>query len=110
MMEQARQTAEELGLDLGEWGHLQQAEEQKASVALPPGLEFIWETFIDLCNTRQNGFSANPITWAEMLAWSRLYRIRLDPFEVAAVKMLDLKWLSIVGAPDGNTGKPQSSD
>lgn len=56
---------------------------------LPADLRYLWSAFSQLHRTRQAGMSLCPITHAEIDAWSRLYRVRLDPWEVDALRALD---------------------
>ncbi len=56
----------------------------------PPELvRYIWEWFWDMQRSRQSGFSANPLTFAEVESWSRLNNISILPWEVRAVREMD---------------------
>lgn len=56
---------------------------------LPPDLRYLWTAFSQLHRTRQAGMGINAITFFEIEAWSRLYGMRLDPWEVDAIRALD---------------------
>lgn len=43
-----------------------------------------------------------PITHAEIDAWSRLYRVRLDPWEVDAIRALDDAFLETHSEGEAN--------
>lgn len=56
----------------------------------PPSLTYLWATFYRLSNRRgSNGFGVNPITWSELDAFTRLSGVRLTPWEIETVEMLD---------------------
>jgi hypothetical protein len=56
---------------------------------LPPFLEPIWNDFLNLNSTRQNGMSVNPISYTEIAAYASLMQKRFSRFEVAVIKKLD---------------------
>lgn len=90
-LRQAQESAKALGL---EWAALEEIEaDPDPSVMLPEGFDFIWGVFGELNVGRGSGFAPNPIAWADILAWSVLYSIRLDPWELDALRLLDAVWL-----------------
>jgi len=57
---------------------------------LPSTLRYLWITFQRLANRRaSNGFGLNPISWADIDAFLRLTRLRLTPWEIEQIEMLD---------------------
>lgn len=64
---------------------------------LPGGCEFVWDVFSELNITRQAGFAPNPITYQEILAWVQLTGLMLEPWEVSALKQLDVAFLDEAG-------------
>jgi hypothetical protein len=62
-------------------------------VLCPIELEYIWIWFKRIGLGRQRGMSLCPLSYSEILAWSTLYRIRLKPFEVDAIKALDSAYI-----------------
>lgn len=63
---------------------------------LPAALSHVWGWFIELSRARTVGMAANPITWADMDAWSRLTQARPTPFEVSLIQDLDACLLGVV--------------
>jgi len=62
----------------------------------PEGALHVWEWFIELCGGRQSGFGgAEPITYAEILAWSTLTAARPTATEISMLKSLDQLFLSV---------------
>lgn len=58
-------------------------------------MEYLLLWFADLSAARgSNGFSADPISYAEMQAWSELSGIRPTPFEVECLRELDVAFLN----------------
>jgi hypothetical protein len=61
----------------------------------PESLQYIWEWFIKLNNTRQSGMAASPITYQEILAFCTLYEIKMCQWELDLIKLLDRVALSV---------------
>lgn len=56
----------------------------------PIEVAYLWAWFIGLSQKRtSNGFGPNPISDAEIIAWSSLRRITLTPFDIDAINALD---------------------
>lgn len=56
----------------------------------PDILEDVWKLFIDLSNTRSQGYSGPlPITYSEIEAWSRITETPITSWEVSVIKRLD---------------------
>lgn len=93
--------------------HLRRARrgaERKPPLALPAGGETIWRAFHDLRGTAQRDSFAGmrqPITYAEMLAWSRLMRIPLHPDEIRAIRDVDAEWRAVEAS---RAAKPATED
>lgn len=54
----------------------------------------VWGWFQELSTGRTGGFGPNPLTWECIDAWARLTGTRLAPWEVRAIKALDLAYLT----------------
>lgn len=66
-------------------------------IDLPEMTEHVWGYFLDLHSERtSNGMGPNKITSSQIKDWSDLNRIRLDPWEVRAIKVLDNNWMNSV--------------
>lgn len=84
--------------------------------AKPPEAGFLlWTAFRFLSATRSsNGYGANPISFVEIEAYIRLWRLPLSERHVATLLMLDRVWLDHAyskqaTAPDGVKTLPPSS-
>jgi hypothetical protein len=65
---------------------------------IPKEAVHIWNWFLDLHAARtSNGFGSNPITFAEISAWSALTGARPSEFEVGAIRRLDVLYISMEG-------------
>lgn len=66
--------------------------------AIPIAAERVWDFFWTLDQRRQsNGYSANAISHQEIEACARLYRVRLEPWELRALVAMErdrLAWLN----------------
>lgn len=57
---------------------------------MPQALVYLWIWFCELDAARGgNGFGLNPLSYAEIQAWSTLMRVKLAPWEVEALKRVD---------------------
>jgi hypothetical protein len=66
------------------------------SLPKPENYAYCLAWFDELHRTRSNsGFGQNPISYAEIDAWSRLTNIELTPLEVSAIMRLDSAYLNI---------------
>jgi hypothetical protein len=62
----------------------------KPVLTLPPEAARLWAAFVDLDDGRDSGFnSANPITYAEIVARGVALDDPLEPWEVRGVRALD---------------------
>lgn len=60
----------------------------------PTEVMYIWEWFDELNQARQsNGFSLNPLSYAEIMSWNSLGKINISPWEVKALKLLDRAYI-----------------
>jgi hypothetical protein len=64
-------------------------EAELATPPLPLELEHVWQAFCRLNARRRSGFSIEPIAWADLDAFIRLTGVRLAPFEIQLIEMLD---------------------
>lgn len=63
-------------------------------VRLPEAGHLVWEWFGDLSGTRTfHQAGPNPISYAEIGAYSRLGRLDLQPHHVELIRALDRAWL-----------------
>ncbi|MBP2611420.1 hypothetical protein [Agrobacterium pusense] len=73
----------------------------------PAGGELLWKWFMALHKTRQAGMAGpQPITYAEIAAYSRIYSIPIEPRHVAILIAMDQAYLETVykkqpQAPEG---------
>jgi hypothetical protein len=68
---------------------------------------------VELHNSRQSGFSANPISFGEIEAFCRLTGALIDPWELSVIRRMDQVVLSIInktGKPDVAQRQPTGSD
>ena len=56
---------------------------------IPIQLIHIWRHFISLDNARSVGFSANPITYVDIDAYTRLMNVKMSALEVNAITQMD---------------------
>jgi hypothetical protein len=56
---------------------------------LPLELDHVWNAFCRLHARRRSGFSAEPIAWSDLDAFIRLTGVRLAPFDIQLIEMLD---------------------
>jgi hypothetical protein len=75
----------------------------------PPGFEFIWEVFRDLSAARAYGFGPCPISYHDIVAWSRLNRTRLRVWEVDLLRRTDSIWISVVNEREKDKVKSQET-
>lgn len=61
----------------------------------PAGFEFVWSVFLDLNTGRQGGMGPLPIAWSDVEAYCRMTGVRLEEWELNAVRRLDAKWLEV---------------
>jgi hypothetical protein len=64
-------------------------------VKCPEGLEFLWNWYLDLAASRQLSGMGSPqaIPPSEIVAWQQLMRIDLEPWQVRAIRLLDIAHL-----------------
>ncbi|MGV8831261.1 MAG: phage tail assembly chaperone [Devosia sp.] len=81
---------------------------------VPEAGRLAWGWFIDLCRTRtSNGYGPNPISFAEIEAYARLYRWPLEPRHVGIILALDRVWLEKARAGEGGAAgamRPQGQE
>ncbi len=76
-------------------------------VTIPAGGELLWKWFMALHKTRQAGMAGpQAITYAEILAYSHIYRLPIEPRHVAILIAMDQAYLEMVykkqpEAPEG---------
>ena len=66
-------------------------------VEFPAGVDYVYGWFMELCHTgRSYGQSglALPLNSSEIWAWSQLNGVRLAPWELRLIRLLDVKWLN----------------
>ena len=70
---------------------------------LPRLAVHVWSWFLELDSSRGNsGFSHFPITYADLKAWQEMTRIRLEPWEVSALRRLDAAYIKSVAETQRN--------
>jgi hypothetical protein len=64
---------------------------------IPAGGELLWKWFMALHKTRQGGMNGpQPITYAEITAYSRIYSLPIEPRHVAILIAMDQEYLETV--------------
>jgi hypothetical protein len=63
---------------------------------LPPGTGHLWQWFWELDSGRGGDFGVKPLSFVEILAWCRLMRTRLTPYEISIIKEMDAERLKKV--------------
>ena len=89
-------------MQVGAWGELE------PPVEFPEILSHVWSSFMDLHNARvSGGMAPSSITYESIESWMKVTGNNLLPWEVAAVKRLDLKWLKVSeeSRPKPDSGK-----
>lgn len=74
---------------------------------LPRAARQVWSLFCELDATRGgNGFGVDAISEARLLSWQQLHRVRLSPWEIEQIQMLDrLSLMSMVEEHKANQPK-----
>jgi hypothetical protein len=69
---------------------------------LPAWGEHIWSAWLDLHQGRRVGFNgAEPLSWADLDAWSRLTGAEMRPDEVALLMRVDREFFAVRGEIEG---------
>ena len=64
---------------------------------LPESCAEVWFTFLKLHNARQgSGFGVSPIAYSEIQAYTNLYQIELEEWELDLLRMFDQAVLEII--------------
>lgn len=64
---------------------------------IPSGGELLWKWFMALHKTRQAGMAGpQPITYAEIMAYSHIYSLPIEPRHVAILIAMDQAYLETV--------------
>lgn len=85
------------------------------SAAVPDGAGPLFEAFAALSSARSYGPNGpNPITWADLAAWSRMMRVPIEPHHARIIMAMDRAWLDQVyskagQAPEGVKTLPPMS-
>lgn len=74
-------------------------EAELAMPAFPEELRYIWRAFLHIRRRKAGGFGPEPITDADLLAYSQVHGANLRPWEMATVFDLDDLWLASVSEP-----------
>ena len=88
--------AEQLGVAVESLAGYPQRQENPHE--FPLLMQPLWEMFTELTQTRTSGFSANPIQYSEIIAWCQLTGIKLHPWELRAIRLLDRAYLDTAHA------------
>lgn len=63
---------------------------------LPPALEFIWDWFLKLSQTRSyNMGGPNPITYTEIESFKRLFQLNITDWQIDLITDLDMVYLKV---------------
>lgn len=67
----------------------------------PQSASHVWMWFLELSATRQtSGFSVSPISYGEVEAWASLTGTITEPWEVTAIRAIDLEFVKVMGATE----------
>lgn len=68
---------------------------------MPENMRYVWDYYLELSFTRQNyGWGISPLTYAEILAWSKLRGIFLDAWELDILVRLDAVYMTVEAEAD----------
>jgi len=56
---------------------------------LPWALSYLWDWFQELASARQSGMAANPLTFQEIRAYSKMLCLRIDAWETRVLRRMD---------------------
>ncbi|WP_448508786.1 phage tail assembly chaperone [Immundisolibacter sp.] len=74
-------------------------EELAEAPELPEVARHIWGWFLELNSARSgNGFGISPISYSEIVAWSKLTETVIEPWEVKALRVIDNKYVEVMSA------------
>lgn len=96
-MAQAAKTLEKLG---AAWADV--VPSRAAEFDFPEELGYMWTVFTRLDSARTCGSTPNPITFQDILAYQKLYRIEFDEWELKLIRTLDGIRLKALYARLGN--------
>lgn len=66
-----------------------------AGPACPPEIAYLWGCWNELHEGRSSGgMSLNPISWADIEAYSRVLDERLEPWEARAIRAVDNAYMT----------------
>lgn len=71
------------------WRQSGEMPEQLNYKPIPYELEYVWGWWVKLHATRSIGMSESPISYTEILNWSTLLQINVNPFEVRCIIAID---------------------
>lgn len=77
------------------WKQSGELPEQLDVPALPFELEYIWDWWLALNESRNVGMDINHISYTEIMTWSTLLKITLTPFEVRCIMALDSVYINV---------------
>jgi hypothetical protein len=67
------------------------AREELSGPPCPAAAEYLWAIYLELEGTRtSNGYGPNALAWSEIDAYARLRGFRFTPWELDALRALDL--------------------
>lgn len=69
---------------------------------VPRSLRYLWDAFTDLGAKRRAGMGASPLTFVDIESWSRLYGVRLNPWELDTLIQLDVVTLNKAAEQQAN--------
>lgn len=91
--------------------HLEAAERMRSGITrgalekhkLPPEAAFVWAWYLDLSTCRQYmPMSGSPmrLSCSEILAWSTLHQIVLEPWQLRTIRLIDSHHVHVMMAPE----------
>ena len=80
-----------------------EAPEELNGPPFPDRYAHVWSAFLEIHTGRSYSSNGpNPLSWADIEAWDRLFKQGLKDWEIRAIKALDLVWLRAMGEDGAN--------
>ncbi|MDD7545572.1 hypothetical protein [Actinobacillus porcinus] len=64
------------------------------NIEISPAVSYLLGFFYEISLSRQSGMGLCPITYAEIEAWDRLFKMNLAMWEISVVRQLDVIFLN----------------
>lgn len=71
----------------------------------PASVAYLLIWYADLRGSNPRGWHYEPLSYSEIDAYSRMFRLRIDPFEILALRQLDQVWMKAQPEPEKPTNR-----